>query len=213
MRMQLLGHVAVITRYPVKSLAGEELQSVEIAEHGIPGDREAAFFVTAGHARTGKTFRGKEHNLLHLTSDTRRAEQLAKEKNATVDLRRGTHYFDVAPISLVFDRWVDEVSAGLGRELDFRRWRPNFFARAAADFQFSESDLVDRVIEAGTAVLRVRSPIERCVTITYDVQTGEPDPEVLRYLAQERGTLFGIYCDVELAGAVRAGDALRLRAR
>ncbi len=211
--MQLLGHVAVVTRYPVKSLAGEELQSVEIAQDGIPGDREAAFFVTAGHARAGKTFRGKEHNLLHTTSDLRRAELLAREKNAEVDLRRGNHYFDAAPISIIFDRWVDEVSAGLGRELDFRRWRPNLFARAAPDFRFGEGDLTDRLIEAGSAVLRVRTPIERCVTTTYDVQTGEPDPEVLRYVAQERETSLGIYCDVELTGVVRVGDALRLRAR
>jgi len=211
--MQVLGHVAVITRYPVKSLAGEELENVEVAQGGIPGDRESAFFVTAGHARTGKTFRGKEHNLLHLTHDVRRAELLAAEKHAQVDLRRGDHFFDAAPISIVFDRWVDEVSAGLGRELDFRRWRPNFFAQAAEDFQFKETDLSERVIEAGSTVLRVRGPIERCVTITYDVQTGEPDSNVLRYVAQARGTCLGIYCDVELAGVVRAGDALRLRAR
>jgi uncharacterized protein YcbX len=211
--MHVLGHVAVITRYPVKSLAGEELESVEVAQGGIPGDRESALFVTAGHARTGKTFRGKEHNLLHLTHDVRHAELLAAEKHAQVDLRRGDHFFDAAPISIVFDRWVDEVSAGLGRELDFRRWRPNFFAKAAEDFQFKENDLSERVIEAGSAVLRVRGPIERCVTTTYDVQTGEPDPNVLRYVAQERATCLGIYCDVELAGVVRAGDALRLRAR
>jgi hypothetical protein len=208
-----LGEIAAITRYPVKSLAGVELQSVEIARDGIPGDREAAFFVTAGHARTGKTYRGKENNLLHLTSDVRRAELLAREKNAEVELRRGDHFFDAAPISIVFDRWVDDVSRGVGRELDFRRWRPNFFAKAAPDFQFKENDLSDCVIEAGTAVLHVLRPILRCAVISYDVNTGEPDPEVLRYVAQERENIFGIYCEVELAGEVRTGDALRLRAR
>jgi hypothetical protein len=212
-RMQLLGHIAAITRYPIKSLAGEELQAAEIATDGIPGDRAAAFFVTSGHARTGQTFRGKEHNLLHLTSDLLRAELLAREKNAEVDLRRGDHFFDAAPISIVFDRWVGEVSAGVGRELDFRRWRPNFFVKAAAGFSYKESDLSERVIEAGSAVLRVLRPILRCAVISYDVQTGEPDPEVLRYVAQERENIFGIYCDVELAGEVRTGDALRLRAR
>jgi uncharacterized protein YcbX len=211
--MQLLGRVAVITRYPVKSLAGEELDEADVAQGGIPGDRASAFFVTAGHARTGKTFRGKEHNRLHLTSDVRTAEILAREKHAAVDLRHGDHFFDAAPISVVFDRWVDEVSAGVGRELDFRRWRPNFFAKAAADFHFKEDDLPGCVIEAGSAVLNVLRPILRCAVIGYDVQTGEPDPEVVRYVAQERGNAFGIYCDVELAGVVRTGDPLRLRAR
>jgi uncharacterized protein YcbX len=211
--MQLLGEIAAITRYPVKSLAGEELQSAEIAGDGIPGDREAAFFVTAGHARTGKTYRGKENNLLHLTSDPVRARALAREKHVEVELQSGDRFFDAAPISIVFDRWVDEVSLAVGRELDFRRWRPNFLAKAAADFRFKENDLSDCVIEAGTAVLHVLRPILRCAVIGYDVKTGEPDPEVLRYVAQERENVFGIYCDVELAGEVRTGDALRLRAR
>ena len=211
--MQLLGHVAAIHRYPVKSLAGEELEWAEINADGIAGDRAAALFVTAGHARAGETFRGKEHNLLHLTSDPRQAVALAEANSVAVELRHGTHYFDAAPISLVFDRWVDEVSAALGRPLDFRRWRPNLFARAAADFQLRESDLTGELIEAGAAVLRVRVANRRCVTPSYDVKTGERDPEVLRYVAQERGNVLGVYCDVELAGVVRAGDALRLRAR
>ena len=182
--MQLLGHVAAIHRYPVKSLAGEELDHVAIEEGGIPGDRAAALFVTSGHARAGQTYRGKEHNLLHLTSDPREAIALAEANSVKVELRRGTHYFDAAPISLLFDRWVDEVSAAIGRELDFRRWRPNLFARAAADFQLSESDLDGELIEAGTAVLRVSKSDKRCVTPNYDVETGEADPAVLRYVAQ-----------------------------
>ena len=211
--MQLLGQIAAITRYPVKSLAGEELQCAEIAQDGIPGDRESAFFVTAGHARAGKTYRGKEHNLLHLTGDTERARSLAREKNVDVELRSGTRYFDDAPVSLIFDRWVEEVSAGLSRPMSFRRWRPNLYARAAANFTFQESDLTGSTIEVGSAVLRVRYPIERCVATSYDPVTGEPDPEVLRYVAQQRANLLGVYCDVELAGAVRTGDDLRLRAR
>lgn len=211
--MQVLGHVAVITRYPVKSLKGEELQSVAIAPDGIPGDRKSAFFVTAGHARTGKTYRGKEHNLLHLTNGARDAELLAHEKDVAVDLRHGDHFFDAAPISIVFDRWVHEVSAGVGRELDFRRWRPNFFAAAAPEFHFKEDDFSGRTLEMGSAAFKVLRPILRCAVIGYDLQTGESDPEVLRYVAQERGNAFGIYCDVELAGEVRTGDALRLRAR
>ena len=211
--MQVIGHVAAIARYPVKSLAAQTLQSVEIAADGIPGDRASALFVTGGHARTGKTFRGKEHNLLHLTSDPARAVALANRDNVDVEVRSGTHYFDAAPISIVFDTWVDEISRALGRDLDYRRWRPNFFVHAAPDFLLLERDLPGAAIEIGGAVLRVLKPIERCVTPAYDVETGEPSPDVLGYVARERGNCFGVYCDVELAGVVRIGDALRLRAR
>lgn len=211
--MKEIGRVAAIHRYPVKSLAGETLQSVEIAEDGIPGDRASALFVTHGHARTGKTYRGKEHHLLHLTGDESKAVELANSANVDVEVRTGAHFFDAAPISIVFDTWIDEISRGLGRELDYRRFRANFYVKAAEDFRMSDRELPGAVIEIGTAVLRVSKAIVRCVTPTYDVETGEPLPELLTYLATERETCFGIYGDVELAGVVRTGDALRLRAR
>ena len=39
-------------------------------------------------------------------------------------------------------------------------------------------------------------PIERCVVTTYDPDGGASDPRILRYVAQERKTWMGIYCDV-----------------
>jgi len=62
-------------------------------------------------------------------------------------------------------------------------------------------------------VLRVRDTIGRCVTTTYDITTGERDDDVLLYVAQKRENVMGVYCEVELAGTVRVGDALRLRER
>jgi uncharacterized protein YcbX len=59
----------------------------------------------------------------------------------------------------------------------------------------------------------VREPIERCVTTTYDIETGDSENAVLAYVAQRRANVMGVYCEVELAGTVRAGDVLRLRAR
>ena len=209
----MLGTIAAIHRYPVKSLAGEALESVTIEDGGIPGDRAAALFVVAGHVREGRTFRGKEHELLHTTRDPSEAAAFAQALNVAVELRAGSHYFDVAPVSLIFDCWVAELENALHRPLDFRRWRPNLFAKAAPDFAFREDAMTGLVIETGTAVLRVRCPIERCVTPSYDLVTGESDNELLRYLAQERANIFGVYCDVELAGEVRDGDALRLRER
>ena len=97
--------------------------------------------------------------------------------------------------------------------LDPLRWRPNLYARAAAGFAYGEGDLLGRAIEIGEAVLRVSDTIGRCVTTTYDIETGEPDQDVLLYVAQKRANVMGVYCEVELAGTVRAGDALRLRAR
>jgi uncharacterized protein YcbX len=195
-------------------LAAEPLRSAQIEREGIPGDRAAALIVDAGHARVGKPYRGKEHNLLHTTADSQRGAQLAAERGVRVSVdARQPHYFDASPISLVFDRWIDEVSNALKMPLDPLRWRPNLFARAENGFAYRETDLLERVIEVGNAVLRVTDTIGRCVTTTYDIQTGEQDDDVLFYVAQNRGNVMGVYCDVELAGTVREGDVLRLRAR
>ncbi|HEV3154782.1 MAG TPA: MOSC domain-containing protein [Candidatus Baltobacteraceae bacterium] len=212
--MEILGEIANIWRYPVKSLAPQPLEQTAVEPGGLPGDRASALFVESGHARTGKPYRGKEHNLLHTTADAGYARELAANRGVSLSVRdEDEHYFDAAPVSIVFDRWIDEVARALDEPMNPLRWRPNFFARSMPGFAYGEAGLTGAVIEAGTCVLRVRKPIERCVTITYDVQTGEQNDAVLLYVAQKRANTMGIYCDVEVAGTVRVGDALRLRDR
>ncbi len=38
-----VGRVAALRRYPVKSMAAEELDAVEVSWHGLAGDRRWAF--------------------------------------------------------------------------------------------------------------------------------------------------------------------------
>lgn len=213
--MQEVAELAAIWRYPIKSLAAQPLERTAVQAGGIPGDRSSALFVQSGHARAGKPYRGKEHNLLHTATQAHQAAQFAARSGVRVEARAepGTHYFDDAPISLIFDRWIREVEQALEMPLDPRRWRPNFYARAAAAVTLSEPDLLGRTIEIGGVLLRVRDTIKRCVTTTYDIETGEREDDVLLYVAQKRSNVMGVYCEVELAGTVRVGDALRLRDR
>ena len=213
--MQELGELAAIWRYPTKSLAAQPLESTAVEADGIPGDRAGALFVQSGHARAGKTYRGKENNFLHTVSQAHDAARIAAQSGVHVEMRAepGQRYFDDAPISLIFDRWIAEVEHALEMPLDPRRWRPNFYARAAANFSLLEDDLIERYIEIGDVVLRARDTIKRCVTTTYDIETGERDDDVLLYVAQNRAAVMGVYCEVELAGTVRVGDGLRLRDR
>ena len=48
-------HVAELWRYPVKSLAGELLDSVEISAEGIPGDRVVQVHDAEGRIVTART--------------------------------------------------------------------------------------------------------------------------------------------------------------
>src|SRR5579883_2917956 len=90
--------------YPVKSLAGISLNETRIEPNGLPGDRERALVVQAGHARIGKTYRGKEHNLLHLQRRAEDAAALAAHAGVTVSIERdeAARFFDERPVSLLF---------------------------------------------------------------------------------------------------------------
>jgi uncharacterized protein YcbX len=204
----LLGTLVSIYRYPVKSLKGETLVRALVEETGIPGDRHAALFVRAGHARTGKPYRGKEHGRLHLLSDANAAVKLAHERGVEAELRTGGRFFDDAPISLLIDRWLEELGAYVGYRVEPERFRPNFFVRAVPGFAGDEASLCGAELALGDVRLRARSPIERCVVTTYDPLGGAADPEILRFIAQRRNARMGIYCDVLRRGHVRAGDLL-----
>jgi MOSC domain-containing protein len=59
----MVGTVAEIWRYPVKSMAGERLDSVALAETGVEGDRRWAL-VDGSANRAGKLLTGTEEKRL-----------------------------------------------------------------------------------------------------------------------------------------------------
>lgn len=202
-----IGTLAALRRYPVKSLHGEALDSVDVQASGIPGDRASALVARAG-ARAGKTYRGKENDRLHLIADTQRASALARERGVEVEVCEGEHFFDDAPISIIVDTWLEPLSEHLGYTVEWERFRPNFFVVADDGKAAPEETLVDRRLQLGTVGMRVRSPIERCVAITYHPRGEASDPRILRFLAERRNAWLGIYCDVLEPGFVRVGDRL-----
>jgi uncharacterized protein len=203
-----LGTLAGLWRYPVKSLKPEPLASAVVLSDGLAGDRTSALVVeTPTHARAGKPYRGKESSRLHLTADPATAASYAADAGVMVTLGRDRpRWFDAGAVSVLFDLWVRDVEALVGEELDPLRWRPNLFVRAASSFAKREPDLVGTTLRAGGVTLRVVDTIKRCVTTTYDVQTGEPFPLVLELVATERANVVGVYCEVITPGEVALGD-------
>ncbi|HEY9084588.1 MAG TPA: MOSC domain-containing protein [Candidatus Tyrphobacter sp.] len=206
----LLGTLACIRRFPVKSLRGEMLDFVEVGATGIPGDRAQRLVVESGRSRVGEAYRGKEDERIHLTDRVEEALSLARARGIELRAESGEHFFDAAPISLLVDRWIDEVSAHVGYAVEPERFRPNFLVSAAEGFALSEGDMHDAQIEVGEVRLRVRVANKRCVAITYHPHIDAPDPEILAYIARERAAVLGVYCDVLRAGIARKGDSVRL---
>lgn len=191
-------------------MRGEALEESAVDFDGLRGDRQRALVVRDGPVRAGKTYRGKEHERLHLIADPDAATAAAAQRGVDVSLERDGPFFDDAPVSIIVDRWLDALSAHVGYLVEWQRFRPNFFVTAAPQFDFDEKSLTGSDLRLGEVRLRVRAPIGRCVVITYDPEGGTSDPEILRYVAQQRDNTMGIYCDVIGPGTVRVGDVLTL---
>jgi uncharacterized protein YcbX len=98
----------------------------------------------------------------------------------------------------------------VGYDVEWERFRPNFFVRASDAFAKTESELADASLALGSVKLRVRCPIGRCVAVTYHPHAASIDPRILEFIARERNAWMGVYCDVLEPGTARVGDALML---
>jgi uncharacterized protein YcbX len=99
------------------------------------------------------------------------------------------------------------LEAELGQPVDLRRFRPNLHLRLDAP-AFAEEGWEGRRVRVGDAELELVEPCERCAIPTRDPDTTEKWPQLLRWLAAEHDTLFGIYARAVRPATVRTGDAV-----
>jgi uncharacterized protein len=209
----LLGTVTWIRRYPVKSLRGELVKEAHVTADGIAGDRARRLVVAAGHERSGLAYRGKENDRLHLVERYDEAVALARRSGVEVAVESGEHFFDDAPVSLLFDRWLEPLNLHVGYAVEPERFRPNFYIAGDKAMTIDEIGLVGKTLEIGDVRLRVSMPNERCVAVNYHPKGEASDARILRYIAQEQSAILGVYCDVLRAGTARTGDSVLLAER
>jgi MOSC domain-containing protein len=232
----LVGRVAALFRYPVKSMAAEAVEAVEVSWHGLVGDRRWAF-VRPDLRRAGfpwLTLRQRNDlngyqpswcdpdrpNASMLSVRTPAGDQfevtapeLAAELGTGVramKLDRGT--FDTMPLSLISTNTVAGLGALLGAELDVLRFRPNLVVEASGPAAFPEDGWVGRCLSVGALRLRVDARDKRCVVVNVDPATGHRDPAVLRAVAAHRDTCLGVYGSTVRPGRVAVGDPVLLDA-
>jgi uncharacterized protein YcbX len=106
--------------------------------------------------------------------------------------------FDLSPILILTGSLAGELG------VDFRRLRPNVLIDGAEGR--AEADWVGARVRLGAAVLQVGERCERCVVTTFDPDTIDQDPGVLRRINSEFDRCIGLNCDVAVGGVVRRGD-------
>jgi uncharacterized protein YcbX len=209
-------HVAELWRYPVKSLAGERLEVVEIRADGLAGDRLVQVYDGRGRMVTART---RPHLLGHrgtLGADgeprvdgwpwaSPEAAALithAAGPDARLDRHTGEERFDVLPLLVATDGAIAALA------VDGRRLRPNVVVGGVPGL--AERDWPGRRLRIGETIIAVAELRDRCVMTTYDPDTLVQDPGVLRRIVREFGGSMALDCAVEVGGRVRVGDPVAL---
>jgi uncharacterized protein YcbX len=100
------------------------------------------------------------------------------------------------------------VAAGAEAAVGPGRLRPNLIVGGVDDA--AESDWQGATLEMRDATVHLADPRERCVTTTYDPDTIEQDPGVLRTIVRQFGGRLCLNARVDRPGLVDQGDVVEL---
>lgn len=203
-------------RYPVKSLAGERLETADLTRDGIPGDRVVQVQDAVGRTITSRT----RHRLLGLhaalgpdgeplvdgrpwrSPEAALAVRQAAGKGARLVRDPSPDRFDVLPLLVATD-------GALGRlGVDWRRLRPNLVIGGVEGL--AERSWPGRRLRAGGAIIGVRKLRQRCVMTTFDPDTLEQDVSVLRRIYEQFDGTMALDCEVIEEGRIAIGDLVEL---
>ena len=176
MSQRQVGRINAIFRYPVKSMAGELLDTARLGWHGLEGDRRLAFrrlddksgfpWLTASklpqllrYQPFGCDRKSAEPLPTHVrTPDGKDYELRSHELREDVSHRYGSEVelmnlkqgiFDEASISVISLSTVTGIERECGRDLDIRRFRPNIVLETDSVEPFAEDIWVGRTLMFG----------------------------------------------------------------
>lgn len=171
-----IGQIEAIFRYPVKSMAGESLETANLGWHGLEGDRRVAFRRIDGRSGMPWLTASKLPELLRFTPLCREggaqgelpthirtpdgeempvfeedlAQDVGRRHGAPVQMMQLRHgIFDDACISVIASDTVREIGRLAGRSLDVRRFRPNIVLRLLESAAFQEDRWLGGVLTFG----------------------------------------------------------------
>jgi uncharacterized protein YcbX len=215
-------HVAELWRYPVKSLRGERLESVAVGLDGFEGDRlvhareRSGRVVTARH-RPGllglNGTLGPDGEPLIDSEPWTSVASLARVRAVTspdVELIRfhgadhGQRY-DVLPLTVLTDGMAQAVG------VDHRRFRPNILIGGVEEL--AETGWPGSYLRIGGVLIGIRKRRSRCVMTTFDPDTLDQDPSVLKRVVSSFAGTVALDCWVEAPGRIAVGDVVEVLSR
>jgi len=236
--MREIGRVTAIYRYPVKSMAGELMDSAELGWHGLEGDRRFAFrrsgvmtgmpWLTAGHLASLVTYvplrdgddalpsrvRTPKGEELELRGDALR-DEITAAHGAPVELMQLKNgIFDDGALAIITDKSIATVSGEAGVGTEPRRFRPNLLIETSDSSPFPEDAWVGRRLRIGEGedapYVSICTRDVRCAMLNIDPDTAATDPRLLKTAVRLNQNCAGVYATTIRTGTVRVGDVLYL---
>jgi uncharacterized protein YcbX len=222
--------VQEIRRYPVKSMAGEALDEVDLDRRGVVGDRWYAVVDGDGKLSSGKhsnRFRRRDAVFEYAARTTGESVRVAGRGgewtvgdpalDAALTSAMGdpvrvlpegdTPHHDEGWVSLVGTATLDWCREHWDIDADRRRIRPNLVIETSEPFV---EETWSGPLSIGSTRFTVVKRIERCRMVDIAQEGLPPLGGWLKALAEARDQRLAIFVDVVEPGAVRLGDEVRL---
>jgi len=235
-----IGHVEAIFRYPIKSMAGEQLDAADLGWHGINGDRRLSLrrteersgfpWLSASALPDLLLFAPVRRDVGELPTHVRTpdgrelpvfsdelATEIERRHRAPVQMMhmRGG-IFDEASVSVIAADTVRKIGSLAGSDPDVRRFRPNIFVRLLRPNAFEEDEWLGHILVFGEPGEGPRICVTmrdvRCSTVNLDPDSGRSAPEMLKSVVRVNQTTAGIYGTVIRTGRLAVGQTIRLEA-
>ncbi|NYG07737.1 uncharacterized protein YcbX [Phycicoccus badiiscoriae] len=226
--------VLLVTRYPVKSMGGESLSTVEVGPTGLRGDREYAVYGADGKLASGKNSRRfrRMDPVFDLVAATREGDTVVTLADGTevvvghdgsdailtehfgepVTLRPETDVMhqDAGQLSIVGSATLVELGRheGDGRPLDPRHLRANVVVRTTQPY--AEEDWIGHVVSIGAVQVNVAEPIERCRMVSVAQVGLEARPDMLKAISDHHDLNAGLYASIVRPGTISVGDPVTI---
>jgi uncharacterized protein YcbX len=229
------GTASELWRYPVSSLTGERLETTDLDENGVAGDRQWGLFDAHSAAVAAPESERRWRPVPDLQSRLGTDGPEISQAGATwhpipsppADRTASDHLgfpvrflrFGEAGAAPRYDRDHLHIltTASLARlqallptaALDIRRFRPNILVETDDnDIDFVEQRLIGKALRIGDATVEITEPCTRCA-FTALGQPGIPfDKDVLHTIAKHGGGGFGVLAKVVGPGRISRGDAV-----
>lgn len=237
--MTEIGRIDALYRYPVKSMAGERVETAEMGWHGLEGDRRLALrrledrggfpWLTASRLAEMLLFTPHGRDADGLPTHVRTPEgvdmpifgdelanEIQRRHGKPVQMMHMKHgIFDDGSVSVIAAGTVAEICRLSEHEPDARRFRPNIVVSLSQAGPFLEDAWVGGTLAFGEAddapAIAVTMRDARCSMVNLDPDSARSSPDVLKAAVRANANNAGIYGTVIRAGRLGVGQPIYLR--